>query len=212
MKNLNVLPTTGLLVFYVSTCWAESSMATEVSLLGGVQFNADYVVDDGIAPESGRSGDDISVGNGPVFGVAIDLGVLPDPTDRIGIYLSQHSTEIGANAGLGDSDLLVTQLHFTGTKLYPAGDWEGFVTAGVGGTHFDPDDSSLRSSTEFSFQVGGGAQYKISEAFLFRIEARWIPIITSTDAAGICSGGCIIAVDSSVYSQVQINAGFSVRF
>ncbi len=103
-------------------------------------------------------------------------------------------------------------LHFTGSKLYPMDTWENFATAGIGATLLEPDDLTLQSSTEFSINVAGGTQYKVSDSLLIRFEARWLPLISSTDVAGICGRSCVIAFDSSIYNQFQLSAGFSLRF
>ncbi|EED36219.1 conserved hypothetical protein [Luminiphilus syltensis NOR5-1B] len=191
--------------------------AAEISILGGMQLNSDFIVSDDVTTDPppqapGQPGTDISVDNGPSFAVALDFDLPSDPTGKIGLYLSQQSTDIGTGAGLNESGITATQLHFTGTRVYPMGGWEAFASAGLGGTLLDPDDSSLKSSTEFSFNIAGGTQYTINDAFRLRFEARWIPILTGTGVAGICSGGCIIRIDSSLYSQFQLNAGFSLRF
>lgn len=191
--------------------------ATELSVLGGFQFNSDLIVAEDAGAEalqttSAQPGSDISVDNGAHVALAIDFATLPDPTDRIGLYLSRHETEIGATAGLSDGDMTVTHIHFTGSKLYPMGAWENFATAGIGATLLEPNDITLQSSTEFSINVGGGTQYKVSDSLLIRFEARWLPIIGSTNVAGICGRSCVIAFDSSIYNQFQLSAGFSLRF
>ena len=76
----------------------------------------------------------------------------------------------------------------------------------------EPDDPSLESSTEFSMQVGAGAFLAVTKNLMLRFDARWLPTFTDTGVAGICGGGCVIAVESDLYHQVQINAGLTLRF
>ena len=195
----------------------ETISATEISVLAGFQLNDEFIVTDDVTTdpppeEPGQPGTSIGVDNGGSAALALDFNFGSDPTDRLGVYFSTHATDIDANAGLSDSGIRVSHLHFTGTKLYDMGGWSGFAVAGLGATLLEPDDSSLESSTEFSMQVGGGALVPITKHLLLRFDARWMPTFTGTGAAGICKGGCVIAVDSDLYHQFQLNAGISLRF
>jgi opacity protein-like surface antigen len=192
-------------------------MAAELGLLGGYQFNSDFEVAedatlDELPPTAAQPGTAIPVDDGTVLAAFLDFGLGGDPTDRLGLYASRQRSDIGVEAGLRDPGLTVYQVHLVGTKLYPMGRWEPFVLAGVGATLFEPADGSLQSNTEFSLQLGGGAYYKLGEAVRLRFDARWVPSITGTDVAGICSGGCVIATRSDIYSQVQVNAGIAISF
>lgn len=196
---------------------AESASAGEVSVLAGFQLNDEFIVTDDVTidpppEEPGQPGASIGVDNGGSAAVALDFNIGSDPTDRLGVFYSTHATDIDANAGLSDSGIRVSHLHFTGTKLYDMDGWSGFAVAGLGATLLEPDDASLESSTEFSMQVGGGALVPITKNLLLRFDARWMPTFTGTGVAGICKGGCVIAVDSDLYHQFQLNAGIALRF
>lgn len=196
---------------------AKTTSATELSILAGYQFNDEFVVTDDITTnpppgEPGQPGESIGVDNGASGAIALDVDFGEDPTDRIGLFVSTQSTDIGASAGLADTGLQVSYLHFTGTKHYDMGGWTSFALAGIGATILDPDDASLSSTTEFSIQVGGGAYIPLTERLLLRFDARWLPTFTGTGVAGICSGGCVIAIESDLYHQVQVNAGVTLRF
>jgi len=196
---------------------AATSLASELSVLAGYQFNSDFSVTDEVAtappPQApGRPGETIRVDQGGSFALALDLDIRHDPTGRVGIYYSRHSTGLGSNAGLDDDSLQLSVLHFTGTRQYDMGGWTAFATAGLGATMFDPDDASLDSKTEFSLQVGAGALYPVTDHLLIRLDARWLPVLTGTGIAGFCSGGCVIAVESDFYHQVQLNVGLSLSF
>lgn len=191
--------------------------AGELSVLAGYQFNDEFVVTDDVTTdlppgEPGQPGETIDVDSGDSAAIALDLNFGSDPNDRVGLFYSTHSTDIGAEAGLDQSGLRISYIHFTGTKLYDMGSWSGFAVAGLGATVFEPDDRSLGSSTEFSMQVGAGALIPLTKRLMLRVDARWIPTFTGTGIAGICSGGCVIAVESDLYHQVQVNAGIALRF
>jgi opacity protein-like surface antigen len=195
---------------------APPAAATDLSLLAGYQYNDEFEFSDeaALTPEEvgGVPGDDIDVDGGAAFSLALDLDIFKDPNQRIGLYLSHHQATIDSDAGLVDDEMGVTHLHFTGMNYYPRGNWEHFVLAGIGATFFDPDDSTLDSDTRFSMQVGGGTAYRLTDNLLLRIDARWIPAFFNESSSGICSGGCVIAVKSETYSQIQVNAGITFRF
>jgi opacity protein-like surface antigen len=196
---------------------STAAFATDLTLLVGYQFNSDFEIgesDEAVPnPASvGAPGDDLVLDGGVAFSVAIDFMFNNNPNQRIGFYVTHHKAEFESGAGLVDPDMDVTHIHFTAMNYYPNGNWEPFVLAGIGAGYFSPEDKSLQDSTKFSAQIAGGANYKISENLLLRLEARWIPTFFNGGSAGICSGGCTIALKSDMYSQFQTNIGLQFRF
>jgi opacity protein-like surface antigen len=200
----------------VTVLFTGAAQAVDVTLLGGIQGNQDFELAEfdeaGGAPDTAEPGDDVTLEAGPAVGLAVDFVFDNNPDQRIGFFLTHHRADFGSEAGLEDSQMDITHLHFTAMNYYPRGSWEPFVLAGVGAAHFSPADDSLDSSTRVSAQIGGGANYKISESLLLRLEARWIPTFFNGSSAGICSGGCTIALKSDMYSQFQANIGLQFRF
>jgi opacity protein-like surface antigen len=191
--------------------------AADLTFLIGYQGNSDFELSDSIdtlRPNQsiGESGDNLNLDGGLATSIAIDFLFNEQLNHRFGFYLSHHETGFEANAGLQDVDIDVIHLHFTAMNYYPRGRWEPFVAAGVGGGNFSPADKSLKDETVFSAQVAGGVNYKLTEAFLLRFEARWIGSFFNGGSAIFCSGGCTIAVKSNVYNQFQANIGFQYRF
>lgn len=191
--------------------------ATDVSLLLGYQLNNDFEIGDpgklaGSAQPQGEPGDDLALEGGVALSMAVDFVFKGNPNQRIGLFVTRQQAEFDSGSGLEDEDMNVTHLHFTAMTYYPSGDWEPFVLAGIGAGFFSPSDNSLRDVTKFSAQIGGGANYKISENLLLRLDARWIPTFFNGSSSGICSGGCVVKLKSDVYSQFQANVGLQFRF
>ncbi|MEH6581653.1 MAG: hypothetical protein V7754_06925 [Halioglobus sp.] len=196
---------------------AFQAQAADLTLLAGYQVNDDFEIEANLeggqsSQISGQPGDDLSADGGGVLGLAVDFVFNGNPNQRIGFFVSHHETEFDTGAGLADRDMSVTHLHFTAMNYYPNGNWEPFVLAGVGAGHFSPADKSLKDTTRLSGQIAGGTNYKLSENLLIRLEARWIPTFFNGSSAGICSGGCVIALKSDMYSQFQANIGLQFRF
>ncbi|MEH6467814.1 MAG: hypothetical protein V7722_09305 [Porticoccus sp.] len=196
---------------------STQAQAVDLTLLLGYQINEDFEIEENADIDSGsqnlgQPGDDLELEEGPAFGLAVDFVFNGNPDQRIGFFISHHETQFDTGAGLSDRDMGVTHLHFTAMNYYPNGNWEPFVLAGVGAGHFSPVDKSLKNSTRLSGQIGGGTNYKLSENLLIRLEARWIPTFFNGSSAGICSGGCTIALKSDMYSQFQANVGLQFRF
>ncbi len=196
---------------------APGVSATDFTILAGYQYNNDFELADTASDAAGTTatgepGDDVALDGGAALGFTIDWIYRGDPDKRVGLFLSHSEGEFDSAAGLSDPDMSITHLHFTGTSYYPAGRWERFIQAGVGASHFSPDDGTLTDDTRFSLHVAAGANYRLSERFLLRLEARWLPAVLSSNAAGFCSGGCTIAIKSEFYSQFQVNAGLMFRF
>ncbi len=194
------------------------SHATDITLLTGYQFNSNFeIVSAGdlppvVKPDTGAPGEDVDLDDAAAFSLAIDFLFEQDRTKRIGLYVSREQTGFDSNAGLADSDMDVTHLHFTAMSYYPEGKLEPFVTAGLGAGFFSPKDSTLKDETKLSGQIGAGANYQLSDSLLLRFDVRWLFTFFDSSGEALCSGGCTIAVSSDTYSQVQANMGLMYRF
>jgi opacity protein-like surface antigen len=207
----------GIFLLPIVLLSASKSLAADLTLLAGYQYNSDFEIAQSegelATPLSvGEPGDDLALDGGAAIGLAMDFVFNGNPDQRIGFFVSHHQTQFESGAGLRDEDMDITHVHFTAMNYYPSGNWEPFVLAGIGAAFFSPGDSSLKDTTKFSAQIAGGANYKLSDNLLLRLEARWIPTFFNGSSAGICSGGCTIALKSEMYSQFQTNIGLQFRF
>lgn len=193
-------------------------MATDITLLTGYQFNTDFEIvaanqlPPDVEPGTGEPGDDVELDDSAAFSLAVDFVFEQDQTKRIGFYVSHQQTEFDSNAGLNNRDMDVTHVHFTAMSYYPNGNMEPFVMAGLGAGFFSPKDSTLDDETKLSAQIGVGTNYRFSDSMLLRFDVRWLGTFFNGSGAAFCSGGCVIAVSSDTYSQVQANIGLMYRF
>lgn len=209
---------TRLLAPLVLFIYCTPSLATDITLLTGYQFNADFELatannrPPSVEPATGEPGDDVELEDGAAFSVAVDFVFEKEQTKRIGFYVSYEQTQFDSNAGLTDTDMDVTHVHFTAMSYYPDGNMEPFVLAGVGAGFFSPKDPTLKDETKFSAQIGAGTNYRFSDSLLLRMDVRWLGTFFDSSGAAFCSGGCVIAVSSKTYSQFQANIGLMYRF
>lgn len=197
----------------------QLAQATDLTLLVGFQFNTDFEVTtlDDRPPEPthlsvGQPGDDVELEEGVTLSLAVDFVFNENPNQRIGFWLSHQNTDFDDHAGLLDTEMTVTHLHFTAMSYYPNGKLEPFVMAGVGAGYFKPEDPSLEDETKFSAQIGAGTNYRFSNRLLLRADVRWVPTFFNGGGSAFCSGGCTVKLSSDTYSQIQANVGLMFRF
>jgi len=188
----------------------------DLVVLGGYQFNTDFEFStDGVQvnpPPPAQPGDEVELEQGAVYGLGGDFVFNNNPNQRIGFFTSYQQTDFEDNAGLADTGITITHLHFTAMSYYPQGKLEPFVIAGVGAGFFSPDDDTLQDVTRFSMQIGAGANYRLTEDVLLRFDLRWMPTFMDSDGAAFCSGECTVYLKSEAYSQFQVNGGLLFRF
>lgn len=194
------------------------ALSTDLTLSVGYQFNSDFELagiagrPPEISPDIGEPGDDLSLDDTANFSFSVDFVFADQPNKRIGFLVTHAKTRFEPNAGLADPDLSITHLHFTAMSYYPRGNLEPFVMAGIGAGYFSPRDDSLKDETMLSGQIAAGTNYRFSDHMLLRLDVRWIPTFFDGGGAVFCSGGCVIALSSDLYSQVQANIGLMYRF
>jgi len=205
-----------ILIALLSYCLP--SLATDVTLLAGYQFNSNFEIVSAndlppvVEPNTGQPGDNVELDDGAAYSLAVDFVFEQQQDKRIGFYVSRQQSQFESNAGLANSDLDITHVHFTAMSYYPQGRMEPFVMAGIGAGFFSPKDSTLKDETKFSGQVGAGTNYRFTDDLLLRLDVRWLATFFDSSGAAFCSGGCTIAVSSKTYSQVQANIGLMYRF
>lgn len=224
-KTVNVIETplrtevvTRILIPLLLLACGLPAKATDVTLLAGYQFNADFEVaavsgeSHGASLQTGSPGDDVELDDDAAFSLAVDFLYRQRQDQRMGFYISHQQTQFDDHAGLAEREMDVTHIHFTAMSYYPEGNFEPFVIAGLGVGIFSPRDSTLKDETQFSMQIGAGANYRLTDSLLLRFDARWLPTFFNGSGSAFCSGGCTIRLSSDTYNQVQINTGVMFRF
>jgi opacity protein-like surface antigen len=148
--------------------------------------------------------------------VGLVLNIDHDANTQWEFLFSHQSTRLKpAPLFTGESRFDVDVYYLSGGGIYV---WhnprvEPFLGAGIGIANFSPQDSRYDSETRALFSLTGGYRFRLTEHIALRLEARGYYTLLNTNAAVFCgNGGCIARVDSSGLTQVEINAGLSVRF
>lgn len=187
--------------------------AMDLGFALGWQYNQDMEIGRYPSPSTpGRPGDKLGLDESAAYTAMLDIPLPNDPDSRLGMLLTHSVTQVDDRAGLRENDIAFTHLHLTGTRYYPVDNWEPFIMAGLGAVYVSPDDGSLKSTTRLSAHIAGGANLKLGEQFLLRLEARWLGTFFNSGGAVLCSGGCTVAFQSEAFSQVQASLGLVFRF
>jgi hypothetical protein len=108
----------------------------------------------------------------------------------------------------------LNQFHGDFTHEYFRADWRKwarpFIMGSVGATHLSAGVGN--HFTRFSFGIGGGVKLFSGRHFGLRIQAEWLPILVTSDAAFICGAGCVVHISGDVANQAEFVAGPIFRF
>lgn len=144
------------------------------------------------------------------------LNIDHDANTQWEFLLSRQSTRLKpAPLFTGESRFDVDVSYVSGGGIYV---WRGpkvepFLGAGLGIANLSPQDPRYDSETRVLFSLNGGYKFRLTEHVGLRLEARGYYTLLNTNAAVFCgNGGCIARVDSSGFTQLEINAGLSARF
>ncbi len=179
-----------------------------------------------ITPFAGyRMGGDFDVGDMDLdadlddhgsFALALDLA--RDPYSQYELFYSRQESQLAQDSPIGPLDLTVEYLQLGGTLVVsdqPA--FTPYIIAGLGVTRFSPDASGTEDSTHFSFSLGGGLRFPVSQRFSLRLEARGHLTFVDTDTALFCASGafggvCALRGEGSTFIQYELLAGAGFAF
>jgi hypothetical protein len=198
MTRLFLLLLTGLL--------PGIATAAELSLLYGGQGGGRL--------EHIDSGETLHIAEKPVY--ALIVGTPLESTKDLELLYSRQRTSLEeGNEAMASEvfDLDVHYLHAGGTVLTErTADWQGFLSGGLGLTHFSPIPSGPDSETRASMSIGLGARWMPTSNVGFRLETRWYGTLFNENTSIFCSGGCVFTVSGNLLTQYSLMAGVVFRF
>ena len=205
MKRLVVL-----FALLTATTAAAEGPKVAVTPLAGYRFGGELDIQQ--APAT------LEIDDSTSFGLLIN--VENDANTTWEVLYSQQQTEAkvndpALNVSSVDTDIHVLQLggtyHGDGDNVQP------YLALTLGGTHVRTSGTGSESDTFWSGSIGVGLDIKPSSRIGFRLEARAYGTLTDSSTELFCRTGpdlnfCAIRIESTLLSQIEAFAGFTLRF
>lgn len=158
----------------------------------------------------------VELGDASSFGLILN-GPASDTTEWEVLYSHQsagiQSSTVALDPGL---DIDITYYQLGGTYVFEGPHFRPFIAAGIGASHFSPDQSQYNSDTYFAFSIGGGAHVFPTSRVGLRLEGRFFGSVIDSDSAIFCvsNGGatCSIHASGDILWQFEAFAGLTARF
>src|SRR6185312_10105091 len=197
------------LLFFAAMVWMAAVMPGvalaanyEITPILGYTFGGEF--------EDSVTGTTLDVKDNAHYGIILDINTTPDA--QIELYYSVQPTQLKADTGLFTGnpqfDLDIHYIHLGGTYGENIGKVKPYVVASVGATYMDPKGAGHDSETRFSFSLGGGVKYFLTEHVGLRLEGRGFGTFFDNSSALFCTNGaCAVAVHGDLFWQFIVNAG-----
>jgi outer membrane protein with beta-barrel domain len=153
------------------------------------------------------------VTEGPAFSAAADFGI--DRNTQWEVFVSHRNASLRASGFsplTDDIRLGITYLHLGGTYFTEGVGRGPYAVGGLGVTNFSPGASGLSSETRFSLNVGFGYMVPLAQRFALKLEARGYATLIDSSSSLFCSGGCVVQIKGSTFTQAELMAGLAARF
>lgn len=192
-------------VLILSLC-SPALLASELTLLGGTQGGGDLNHID--------TSSTLHFAQAPTR--ALILGWPLDHNRDMELFYSQQQTRLGGGSSAVPTadqfEVDIHYLHLGGTVLSEERyGWQGFLSGGLGLTHFSPALGGAAAENRASMSLGLGARWMPNPRFGLRLESRLYGSLFNSNTTIFCSGGCQLSVSGDLLSQYAIFAGVVVR-
>jgi hypothetical protein len=185
---------------------SSALLATELTLFGGTQGGGDLNHID--------TNSTLRFEQSPAH--ALILGRPLDHNRDLELFYSQQQTRLGGGSNAVPAadqfDVDIHYLHLGGTVLSEERNgWQGFLSGGLGLSHFSPSLGGATAENRASMSLGLGARWMSHPRLGLRLESRLYGTLFNSNTAIFCSGGCQLSVSGDLLSQYAIFAGVVVR-
>lgn len=210
---LRLSPALALLLWMSpSISLAGEAYRAEVTPFVAYRFSGDFETKSGDPDQPFEN--DVDDGSG----WGIDLGYYRDDTSYYQLLYSRRNGGLDStNEALQGADVTIEYFHIGGTLLLPQPRGQvGFISMTVGATRFDTDARGYSSDSKFSFSLGGGVRFPITEAVWATLGIRGYGTFVDSDTRILCisDGGadCLIQGSGQMLWEVEAIAGATFRF
>ena len=161
--------------------------------------------------EEANTGTTIKLDETRSYGLLLSL--KQDPDVSYDFLFSRQNTQLQPDSPTGSTESLrLDYYQIGGTVFYEYDKLHPFVTGGLGATHISPANDAFSSETKFSLSLGGGLKVPLTQHLGLRFEARGYGTVVGSNGAILCSGGCVVKFNGSLFMQFEASAGLSVAF
>jgi hypothetical protein len=164
------------------------------------------------------------------YNVGAAFAVNLDELDTIELYWQRQFTEgrlpaelaaLLSSESLSVFNLNIDQSHMNFIHHYEISvpKVRPYVMAGLGATTYRANwNGQSNSMSYFSFSIGSGVKYYLSNHFGLRGEVRWSPtVVSASDGSFWCysggsGGACLIRLTTALQHQMDLTGGLFFRF
>ncbi|MFT4520177.1 MAG: opacity protein-like surface antigen [Halioglobus sp.] len=193
-----------LLLLFSSNLYADITLYVTESYRDGGEFE-DYFTGRNLSVDSSNA-------------TAFIISKAVNKAQSVEFTYSYQSTELSFNNNRKLFDVDISYFHLGGTNQIAKTDRvEAYVVGGLGATYFSPD-SGYSSETRFSFSLGLGAKYNITERLVLRSDIKFFSTLLNSGSGIFCGGssggggGCSVAVSGSTANQFEAGVGLGYKF
>ncbi|MGD8808789.1 MAG: outer membrane beta-barrel protein [Gammaproteobacteria bacterium] len=192
-----------------SLAQTDETRPAELTLFAGLGFGGTFETE---------SGDDVRLDDKSSLGIIFDFEEGPN-TQWEFLYLHQDTAADTSELFTSRASIDTTMQYLQGGGTF-RGNGERvrpYVAATGGLTRIDPSGPDTRSDTFWSFSVGGGAQFILSERLGIRLEGRVFGTFVDSSSAIYCgsvpeTSGCLFILEGDALWQSHVFAGVTFRF
>jgi hypothetical protein len=209
---------TFILVFRALTAEAQppepKPLRFDFSVLGGYRTNVNFT-GPADSTDTSVSSPRVVIDPSPSYGFA--FGARINEEDLIEVRWARMKSTMRLEQNFlttFQQNVIVDQYHGDFTHEYILDNWPArvrpYVMASIGATHIS--GNVTRSFTRFSLGIGAGFKIFVNRNVGFRLQGEWLPIVVDPEVGLVCSGGCLIRIQTQITSQGEFAAGPLFRF
>lgn len=192
-----------ILTICISTATAADAVEYEITPFVGWRASDSL--------EEVNTGTTIKLDETRSYGLLLSLKQEPDVS--YDFLFSRQNTQLQPDSPTGSTESLrLDYYQVGGTVFYDYAKLHPFATGGLGATHISPANDAFSSETKFSLSLGGGLKIPLTQHVGLRFEARGYGTVVGSSGAILCSGGCVVKFNGSLFMQFEASAGLSVAF
>jgi len=195
-----VIPAVGLL----ASVPVRAQKRLEVGGSVGYQFGGLIRTDEG----------NVSIPNGPNFGISIDLAIRPNAWIEVSYSRQDAAVDLQPPGG-GRTPLYNAAVEYfqVGGLYEKGGPVSVFGLGTIGVFSLNPQTAGFETETWFAAALGVGVKVPLSRRLGFRLQGRLlVPVLSAGGVVLIGPGGSTAMISSTVLFCGDLSAGFYLRF